>query len=74
MESIVRAAIETLHEARIPLGPGLTSTGLANVEQQFSFRFGPEHAALLSAIMPMALKRLTGLGSQQTFAGDSAFR
>jgi hypothetical protein len=63
VESIVGAAIERLHEARIPLGPGLASTGLANVEQPFGFRFGPEHAALLSAIMPMALNGLTGLGS-----------
>lgn len=43
MTSIVEAAIETLYEARIPLGPGLTNTEIADVEQQFDIRFSPDH-------------------------------
>lgn len=53
MTSIVEAAIETLYEARIPLGPGLTNAEIADVEQQFGIKFSPDHAALLSLATPM---------------------
>ncbi|RDV12286.1 hypothetical protein DXK94_02905 [Arthrobacter sp. RT-1] len=53
MTSIVEAAIETLYEARIPLGPGLTNTEIADVEQQFDIRFSPDHVGLLSLATPI---------------------
>ncbi|WP_284982919.1 hypothetical protein [Arthrobacter sp. efr-133-TYG-118] len=53
MGSIVETAIETLYEARIPLGPGLTNAEIADVEQQFGIRFSADHAGLLSLGTPM---------------------
>lgn len=53
MTSIVEAAIETLYEAHIPLGPGLTNAEITDVERQFGIEFNPDHAGLLTLATPM---------------------
>ncbi|MDQ0708735.1 hypothetical protein QFZ52_001387 [Arthrobacter woluwensis] len=52
MSVSAEAALDVLREAKVPLDPGLSASQIGILEDRFSFRFGPDHAGLLSLAVP----------------------
>lgn len=50
---VATCAVALLRQAHVPLEVGLQDDELRAVQQRFGFEFGPDHAALLAAAVPV---------------------
>jgi hypothetical protein len=55
MMDFVTRAIERLRFAGLRLDPGLSDTEVSRVQQQFGFKFGPEHRELIQTVLPIGV-------------------